>query len=242
MVERSRKSRPTAGLCATQRGADELRRRSTNSSPMNEGEIFRCAKPRELGKRGKNLPTAEPHSLYLSRRPAPARKWRRNGLKRLNPRPRMVWSPKPRSHNIWYTGAWLTVRSGELISEPRLRPSGHGIRSAGRPMGNFPPRKALKSLETGIESRRRLRLSGRGLRIRRARTPREKTLQKKAPNVLKSHEAELKSAEASEGSRRGSADAVIASDSEAIQTKPQMRSPSLDCFALLAMTDRALVS
>jgi hypothetical protein len=26
------------------------------------------------------------------------------------------------------------------------------------------------------------------------------------------------------------------------QTKPQMRSPSLDCFALLAMTDRALVS
>jgi hypothetical protein len=32
---------------------------------------------------------------------------------------------------------------------------------------------------------------------------------------------------------------VIASDSEAIQTKPQMRSPSLDCFALLAMTDRA---
>src|SRR5271163_4559968 len=39
MVERSRKSRPTAGLCATQRGADELRRRSTNSSPMNEGNF-----------------------------------------------------------------------------------------------------------------------------------------------------------------------------------------------------------
>ena len=29
---------------------------------------------------------------------------------------------------------------------------------------------------------------------------------------------------------------VIASDSEAIQTEPQMGSPSLDCFALLAMT------
>ena len=41
---------------------------------------------------------------------------------------------------------------------------------------------------------------------------------------------------------KGIEDAVIASDSEAIQTKPQMRSPSLDCFALLAMTDRALVS
>jgi hypothetical protein len=30
--------------------------------------------------------------------------------------------------------------------------------------------------------------------------------------------------------------AVIASDSEAIQTKPPPQSPSLDCFALLAMT------
>ena len=39
MVERSRKSRSTPGLCATQRGADELRRRSTNSSPMNEGNF-----------------------------------------------------------------------------------------------------------------------------------------------------------------------------------------------------------
>src|SRR5271163_3260501 len=110
-----------------------------------------------------------------------ARKWRRNGLKRLNPRPRMVWSPKPRSHNIWYMGAWLTVRSGELISEPRLRPSGHGsrIRSAGRPMGNFSPRNPLESLKTGKESRRRLRLSGHGLRIRRARRPREKTCRKR---------------------------------------------------------------
>ena len=39
MVERSRKSRSTPGLYATQRGADELRRRSTNSSPMNEGNF-----------------------------------------------------------------------------------------------------------------------------------------------------------------------------------------------------------
>src|SRR5258708_26374253 len=34
-----------------------------------------------------------------------ARKWRRNDLKRLNPRPEMVWSWKPRTHKIWYTGA-----------------------------------------------------------------------------------------------------------------------------------------
>ena len=33
-----------------------------------------------------------------------ARKWRRNGLKRLNPRPEMVWARKPRTHNIWYHG------------------------------------------------------------------------------------------------------------------------------------------
>ena len=29
-----------------------------------------------------------------------ARKWRRNDLKRLNPRPEMVWARKPRTHNI----------------------------------------------------------------------------------------------------------------------------------------------
>src|SRR5271169_6011542 len=83
-----------------------------------------------------------------------------------------------------------------IVSDRRLRPSGHSsrIRSAGRPKGNFPPRNPLKSLKTGKESRRRLRLSGHGLRIRRTRRPREKMLQKKAPNVLKSHDAELKSA------------------------------------------------
>jgi len=46
-----------------------------------------------------------------AREPDGARKGRRNDLKRLDPRPEMVWSRKPRSHNIWYTGARLTVRS-----------------------------------------------------------------------------------------------------------------------------------
>ena len=41
-----------------------------------------------------------------------ARKWRRNSLKRLNPRPEMVVSRKPPGHNIWYTCARLTVPSG----------------------------------------------------------------------------------------------------------------------------------
>ena len=43
-----------------------------------------------------------------------ARKWRRNGLKRLNPRPEMVWARKPRTYNIWYTGARLTGAALEL--------------------------------------------------------------------------------------------------------------------------------
>jgi hypothetical protein len=34
-----------------------------------------------------------------------AGKWRRNRLKRLNPRPEMVWSRKPLTDNIWYTRA-----------------------------------------------------------------------------------------------------------------------------------------
>ena len=39
-----------------------------------------------------------------------AGKWRRNGLKRLNPRRKMVWSRKPLTHKIWYTGAQLAMR------------------------------------------------------------------------------------------------------------------------------------
>jgi hypothetical protein len=42
-----------------------------------------------------------------------ARKWRRKGLKRLNPRPEMVWARKPRTHKMWYTGARLTVRDSD---------------------------------------------------------------------------------------------------------------------------------
>jgi len=36
-------------------------------------------------------------------------------------------------------------------------------------------------------------------------------------------------------------EAVIASDSEAIQTEPRQLTPSLDRFALLAMTVRAVI-
>jgi hypothetical protein len=40
MAERSRKSRPTAGVCAKQSGADELRPRLANSPPTDEGGNF----------------------------------------------------------------------------------------------------------------------------------------------------------------------------------------------------------
>src|SRR5271155_4174759 len=68
-----------------------------------------------------------------------------------------------------------------IVSDRPLRPSGRSsrIRSAGRPMGNFSPRNPLKSLKTGKESRRRLRLSGHGLRVRRARRPPEKSCRKR---------------------------------------------------------------
>jgi hypothetical protein len=208
MAERSRKSRPTAGLCAAQRGADELRRRSTNSSPMNEGKFpvrgaSRTRKTLKESRYGR-----APFALLV----APSRACPEMAPQRLEkiesaPGNGMASEASKPQHLVHRRAANRALRRTNLGA--RLRPSGDGsrIRSAGRRIGNFPPRNPLESLKTGIESRRRLRLSGHGLRIRRARTPREKTLQKKAPNVLKSHDAELKSAEASEGSRRGSVDA-----------------------------------
>ena len=50
-----------------------------------------------------------PRSARPRRQNGVARKWRRKGLKRLNPRPEMVWARKPRTHKMWYTGA-VTAR------------------------------------------------------------------------------------------------------------------------------------
>jgi len=66
---------------------------------------------------------------------AVARKWRRNALKRLNPRPEMVWAGTPRTYNIWCTGASLTWGAWELRGE------------------TFPCCNPLKSPEMGLESR-----------------------------------------------------------------------------------------
>jgi len=54
------------------------------------------------------VPEAAEQIPQRSRRCSPsgfARKWRRKGLKRLNPRPEMVWPRKPRTPNIWYKSA-----------------------------------------------------------------------------------------------------------------------------------------
>jgi len=56
---------------------------------------------RKIGNLGKGWERAEPSPEGAGE---VARKWRRNGLKRLNPRPEMVWARKPRTHNIWYGG------------------------------------------------------------------------------------------------------------------------------------------
>ena len=63
-----------------------------------------------------------------------ARKWRRKILKRLNPRPEMAWARKPRTRNIWHTGARLTVRAARLC----IGLSGLAI----SPAGTLPARSA----------------------------------------------------------------------------------------------------
>ena len=60
MAERSRKFRPTAGLCARQSGADELRRRLANSAPNNEEGNFAPRKALKTRKTRKNLARGEP--------------------------------------------------------------------------------------------------------------------------------------------------------------------------------------
>ena len=116
-----------------------------------------------------------------------ARKWRRNGLKRLNPRPEMVWARTPRTYYIWYPGARLTARLrvtscestrgksrnatvgagvdcasldrgalGKGGASRRTRSTRASTKAAsqlGSWRGNFPPCNALKTHETGKESR-----------------------------------------------------------------------------------------
>jgi hypothetical protein len=176
MVERSRDSRSTAVFRAKQSGADELRRRLANSSPKNEEGNFppRKALKTQKTRKESRYGRAPFASLVAPSRACPemAPQW----LEKIESAPEngMVSEVSNPQHLVHGRAADRALRRNSL--GPRLRLSGHSsrIRSAGRPMGNFPPRNPLKSLKTGKESRRRLRLSGHGLRIRRARRPREK--------------------------------------------------------------------
>ena len=83
-------------------------------SSARRGASYRLASEAASGR----LPLADrPPSPAISVKTGVARKWRRNRLKRLNQRPEMVWSQQPRSHNIWYTAARLTVRSDRELRE-----------------------------------------------------------------------------------------------------------------------------
>jgi hypothetical protein len=101
MAERSRKSRPTAGLCARQSGADELRRRFGECAADERGGKFSASQSFENSENAERIsPRGRLAPLHRSSGLAPARKWRRKGLKRLNSRPEMVWSRKPRTHKM----------------------------------------------------------------------------------------------------------------------------------------------
>jgi hypothetical protein len=73
-------------------------------------------------------PRKSPHGSDPHRPSGVARKWRRKGLKRLNPRPEMVWPQKRRTHKIWYNGATAPRRS-----RPRRPSSSRGRGASGRP-------------------------------------------------------------------------------------------------------------
>jgi hypothetical protein len=87
-----------------------------------------------------------------------ARKWRRNGLKRLNPRSEMVWPQKPRSHNIWYTGP--PDRDAGRRKSPRCAALGEITRLRSS-VGSASPRKRLSRPALPPESRRSVRTVGR---------------------------------------------------------------------------------
>ena len=102
---------PFATLCDAMRKSPPFVRQATNlglagPTPPTRGFVLRSSASGE----GSGVWRIGPRSARPRRQNGFARKWRRNDLKRLNPGPEMVWARKPRTHNIWYTGARLTVR------------------------------------------------------------------------------------------------------------------------------------
>ena len=157
MAERSRKSRPTAGLCARQSGADELRRRLANAPPMNEGGNFpprkalKTQKTRKESRRGGRL--APLHSPLRSRacpEMAP------QGLEKIESAPgNGMVSEASNPQDVVHIRAAGPCPIGSL--SPGARPAKQRRRrrfiAPTNEEENFPPRKALKSHKTRKSTR-----------------------------------------------------------------------------------------
>src|SRR5271155_490806 len=98
----------------SQKRARETQLRSTNFFPKSRGRsIFvPTAVPEETAEPIVDLLIRGVSVVGIAAREnltanGVARKWRRKGLKRLNPRPEMVWSRKTRTHKMWYPGPRL---------------------------------------------------------------------------------------------------------------------------------------
>jgi hypothetical protein len=95
----ARLRRIVSGHCISRRGRENF-----PACKALKTHETRKLSPSRLRNKVLPAPPSRWRSSPGSRQNGAARKWRRNGLKRLNPRPEMVWSRTPRSHNIWYTG------------------------------------------------------------------------------------------------------------------------------------------
>jgi hypothetical protein len=177
MAERSRKSRPTAGLCATQRGADELRRRLANSPPRNEGGNSPPRKALKTKKTGKESRYGRA-SFALLVAPSPAcPKMAPQRLEKIESAPEngMASEASKPQHLVYGRAAHRALRRNSLGPPPtaqRPRFTNSKRRKANRKFSASQPPEIAQN-RNRISSA--LPLSG-GLRIRGARTPREKAL------------------------------------------------------------------
>jgi hypothetical protein len=114
--------RPMALRFETARSARPPRRRTARPAAGFPPLVSpTAANPRAAPEPSRCVPSPEAAEQIpqRSRRCPPsgfARKWRRKGLKRLNPRPEMVWSRKARTPNIWYKSA--SDGSPSTVSSP----------------------------------------------------------------------------------------------------------------------------
>jgi hypothetical protein len=194
VVERSRKSRPTAGLCAMQRGADELRRWSTNSSPMNEGNfpLRKASRTRKTRKdarwgRASFAPLVAPSRACREMAPQWLEKIE-SGLGN-----GMASEASKTRHLVRGRAAHRALRRNSLGPPPTAQRPRFTNSKRRKADGKF---SASQSIEIA-RNRKRISEAPTARWPRSTNSTREKAarkkLQKKAPNALKSLDAELKS-------------------------------------------------